>query len=88
MKEFLKGFLKGHLVWMFLSIFIGVILCFITKDIPNDTAASFLIFIVGSLGAYILQEWYRKEFNTTFDFMNFGIAEFFFIITSLGRSLL
>jgi hypothetical protein len=45
MKQFLENFLKGHLVWLFGSIFAAFILCFISKDMPNATAAGWFVTI-------------------------------------------
>lgn len=86
MKNFFENFLKGHLVWLFGAIFIAFILCFITKDMPNTTAAGWFIAVFGTAGAGILQAWYHKEYNTDiYDWFNVGISAIIFILAAIAR---
>lgn len=87
MKNFFENFLKGHLVWLFGAIFIAFILCFITKDMPNETAAGWFVTMFGTIGAGILQAWHHKEFKTDkYDWFNVGIAAIIFIFAGLIRT--
>lgn len=87
MKQFLNNFLRGHLVWLFGSIFAAFILCFISKDMPNETAAGWFVWGIGSLAAYCLQAWYHNEYKTDrFDWFNFGLAFVVFVFAGVIRA--
>lgn len=89
MKQFLENFLKGHLVWLFGSIFAAFILCFISKDMPNETAAGWFIAVMGSACAIILQGWYHKEYATAkYDWFNVCMAIIMFIFAGIARAFI
>ena len=89
MKEFLKGFLKGHMVWTFGALILGFIMCFLTKDMPNETAAGWFIAVMGSACAIILQGWYHKEYATAkYDWFNVCLAIIMFIFAGIARAFI
>lgn len=83
----MKNFLSGNLVWVFGAVFCAFILCFISKDMPNATAAGWFVTVTGSLSAYCLQEWYHNEYKTErFDWFNFGLAFVVFVFAGVIRA--
>lgn len=83
----MKEMLKGNLVWIFGGIFLAFILCFVSKDMPNATAAGWFVTVTGSLAAYCLQAWYHNEYKTErFDWFNFGLAFVVFVFAGVIRA--
>lgn len=86
MRKFLEGFLNGHIVWLFGSIFMAFILCFISKDMPNNIAAGWFVAVFGTSTAVILQAWYHKEYDTDmYDWFHVGMASIVFIFAGIIR---
>lgn len=83
----MKNFLSGNLVWVFGAVFCAFILCFISKDMPNQTAAGWFVTVVGSVAAFVLQAWHHKKYATPkFNWLNVGIAVVVMIFAGIIRA--
>lgn len=83
----MKEFLKGNLVWIFGGIFLAFILCFISKDMPNATAAGWFVTVTGSAAAMVLQAWYQKKYEVKYNWFNVGLAVVIFVFAGVIRAL-
>lgn len=83
----MKEMLKGQLVWLFGGVFLAFILCFISKDMPNQTAAGWFVTVVGSVAAFVLQAWHHKKYATPkFNWLNVGIVVVVMIFAGIIRA--
>lgn len=83
----MKEMLKGQLVWLFGGVFLAFILCFISKDMPNQTSAGWFVTVVGSVAAFVLQAWHHKKYATPkFNWLNVGIAVVVMIFAGIIRA--
>lgn len=83
----MKEMLKGQLVWLFGGVFLAFILCFISKDMPNQTAAGWFVTVVGSIAAFVLQAWHHKKYATPkFNWLNVGVAVVVMIFAGIIRA--
>lgn len=78
--------LKGNLVWIFGGIFLAFILMFITRQMPNATAAGWFVTVTGSAAAMVLQAWYQKEYEVKYNWFNVGLAVVIFVFAGVIRA--
>ena len=84
----MKEMLKGNLVWIFGGIFLAFILCFVSKDMPNATAAGWFVTMTGSAAAMVLQAWYQKKYELErYDWFHVGLAVVIFVFAGVIRAL-
>lgn len=79
--------LKGNLVWIFGGIFLAFILMFITRQMPNATAAGWFVTVTGSAAAMVLQAWYQKKYEVKYNWFNVGLAVVIFVFAGVIRAL-
>lgn len=85
----MKEMLKGNLVWIFGGIFLAFILCFVSKDMSNATAAGWFVTVTGSAAAMVLQAWYHKTYDTAkYDWFNVCMAIIMFIFAGIARAFI
>lgn len=83
----MEGILKGHLVWVFGAIFMAFILCFMTRNMTNETAAGWFVTVFGCLFAGVLQGWHHAKYETeSYDWFNVGLASVIFIFAGVIRA--
>lgn len=83
----MKNFLKGNLVWVFGAVFCAFILMFITRQMPNATAAGWFVTVTGSAAAMVLQAWYQKKYEVKYNWFNVGLAVVIFVFAGVIRAL-
>lgn len=84
----MKEMLKGNLVWVFGAVFCAFILCFVSKDMPNATAAGWFVTVTGSAAAMVLQAWYQKKYELErYDWFHVGLAVVIFVFAGVIRAL-
>lgn len=79
--------LKGSLVWIFGGIFLAFILCFVSRNMPNATAAGWFVMVTGSAAAMVLQAWYQKKYEVKYNWFNVGLAVVIFVFAGVIRAL-
>ena len=80
--------LKGNLVWIFGGIFLAFILCFVSRNMPNATAAGWFVTVTGSAAAMVLQAWYQKKYEMKYNWFNVGLAIIMFIFAGIARAFI
>lgn len=83
----MKEMLKGNLVWIFGGIFLAFILCFVSRNMPNATAAGWFVTVTGSAAAMVLQAWYQKKYEVKYNWFNVVLAVVIFVFAGVIRAL-